>query len=163
MNFEQLVEQYTNLAYKIAWDMTADKETASDLVQDSYLSLYVHFGRYRNLPEGEQKNILCRIVLNQCRDYLRKQKPTELLEEVFPEDRDFVEELLRQEEADALRKQINRLSPPYGVVLTLYYLEERSIDEIAAILGTTNGTVRVQLTRARKILREQKRKEGGDE
>lgn len=161
MNFEQIVETYSKLAYKIALDMTSSVETAADLVQDSYLSLYANFGRYRHLPEREQKNILCKIVLNKCRDYLRKQHPTLLLEEQEGASADFVEELLARDVAKRIGTMMRNLRPPYGVVLTLYYLEERSIDEIAAEMKTTNGTVRVQLNRGRKELKEIIQKEGG--
>lgn len=160
MNFEQIVETYSKLAYKIALDMTASADTAADLVQDSYLSLYANFGRYRHLPDREQKNILCKIVLNKCRDYLRRRYPTVPLEEWEGPTADFVDELLDRDSAEQIRRLIRCLRPPYGIVLTLYYLEERSIDEIAAAMKTTNGTVRVQLTRGRKELKTLLEKEG---
>lgn len=163
MRFEEIVEQYTKLAYKIALDMTASADTASDLVQDSYLSLYANFGKYRRLPENELRSLLCKIVLNKCRDHLRAQKPTAPLDERLGDPADFTDELLRRQEAARLREILAGLRPPYGTVLTLYYLEDRSIDEIAAAMNTTNGTVRVQLTRARKLLKEILEKEGGYE
>lgn len=153
MKFEQLIEQYSNLAYKIALDMTASSDIAADLVQDSYLSLYANYGRYRHLSEQEQKNILCKIVLNKCRDYLKQQYTVLPLEEQELATDDFVDKLLEEENAQQLRQIIRGMRPPYGMVLSLYYLEERSIDEIASIAKTTNGTVRVQLTRGRKELK----------
>lgn len=163
MNFEQIVEQYSKLVYKIALDMTASEDTAADLVQDSYLSLYTHFNRYRRLNESEMRNVLCKIMLNKCRDWLRKQRPTEVLEECSRATPDFVEELLKQEERQWIYQAIGQLGAPYSTVLTGFYLEEKSMDVLAKELGTTNGTVRVQLTRARKQLREILKKEGGYE
>lgn len=57
MKFEEIVTKYTNLAYKIAIDMTSSPEDSQDLVQEAYLSLYSHFKEYKRLPENEIRNI----------------------------------------------------------------------------------------------------------
>ena len=71
MKFEEVVNKYTNLAYKIAIDMTSSPEDSQDLVQEAYLSLYSHFKEYKKLQENELRNVLCKIVLNKCKDYLK--------------------------------------------------------------------------------------------
>ncbi len=161
MKFEEIVNKYTNLAYKIAIDMTSSPEDSQDLVQEAYLSLYSHFKEYKKLQENEIKNMLCKIVLNKCKDYLKsaRRKESTVLEEIsniedFNLQEDFVEELMIQDRNDIVRAKIEQLNNPYNRLLTQYYIEEYSISEIAKMENTTIGTVKVQLTRGKKILKE---------
>lgn len=166
MKFEEIVNRYTNLAYKIAIDMTSSPEDAQDLVQEAYLSLYSHYKEYKKLQEKEIKNILCRIVLNKCRDYLRsnKRKENTILEEItnledFNLQEDFIDDLIKRDTNDFIKGKILELKKPYDKILTQYYIQEYSLEEIAKNQNTTKGTIKVQLTRGKKILKEILRKE----
>lgn len=166
MKFEEIVDKYTNLAYKIANDMTSSPEDSQDLVQEAYLSLYSHFKEYKKLQENEIRNILCRIVLNKCKDYLKsaKRKESTILEEIsnieeFNLQEDFVNDLVRQDKNNFIKNKILELKNPYDKILTQYYIEEYSLDEIAKRQNTTKGTVKVQITRGKKILKRILRKE----
>ena len=166
MKFEEIVNKYTNLTYKIAIDMTSSPEDSQDLVQEAYLSLYSHFKEYKKLQENEIKNILCKIVLNKCKDYLKsnKRKEQTVLEDIsnieeFNLQSDFIDDLIRQDKNDFIRKKIQELNNPYNTLLIQYYIEEKPLDEIAKKQNTTKGTVKVQLTRGKKLLKEILRKE----
>ena len=71
MSIEYLVEKYTNLIYKICYDMLNSSPDAQDLSQEVFLSFYLHLEEYINLPEKDIKNILCKIALNKCKDFLK--------------------------------------------------------------------------------------------
>lgn len=166
MKFEEIVNKYTSLAYKVAIDMIYSPEDAQDLVQEAYLSLYSHFKEYKKLKENEIKNILCKIVLNKCKDYLKssKRKETTVLEDIsnieeFNLQKDFIDELIRKDKNNFIRQKIQELKKPYDIILKQYYIEEYSLDEIAKMQNTTKGTLKVQLTRGKKLLKEILRKE----
>ncbi len=166
MKFEEIVNKYTNLAYKIAIDMTSSQEDSQDLVQEAYLSLYSHFKEYKKLQENEIKNILCKIVLNKCKDYLKssKRKENTVIENIsnieeFNLQEDFIEELIKQDKNNFIRQKIQELKKPYNTILKQYYIEEYSLDEIAKMQKTTKGTLKVQITRGKKLLKEILRKE----
>lgn len=166
MKFEEIVNKYTNLTYKIAIDMTSSPEDSQDLVQEAYLSLYSHFKEYKKLQENEIKNILCKIILNKCKDYLKsiKRKEQTVLEDIsnieeFNLQSDFIDDLIRQDKNDFIRKKIQELNNPYNTLLMQYYIEEKPLDEIVKKQNTTKGTVKVQLTRGKKLLKEILRKE----
>lgn len=166
MKFEEIVNKYTNLAYKIAIDMTSSPEDSQDLVQEAYLSLYSHFKEYKKLQENEIRNILCKIVLNKCKDYLKssKRKEKTVLEEIsniekFNLQNDFIDELIKKDKNNFIRREVENLKNPYNKILTQYYIQESSLDEIAKKQNTTKGTIKVQLTRGKKILKEILRKE----
>lgn len=161
MKFEEIVNKYTNLAYKIAIDMTSSPEDSQDLVQEAYLSLYSHFNEYKKLQENEIRNILCKIVLNKCKDYLKssKRKESTVLEDIanieeFNLQNDFVEDLIKQDKENFIKKKILELKNPYNKILMQYYIEEQSLDELAKEQNTTKGTIKVQLTRGKKLLKE---------
>lgn len=166
MKFDEIINNYTNLAYKIAIDMTSSPEDSQDLVQEAYLSLYSHFKEYKKLQENEIRNVLCKIVLNKCKDYLKSKKRRENtnLEEIsniqeFNLQSDFVDELIRKDNNNFIRNKIQELKNPYKQVLTQYYIEEYSLEQISKLQNTTKGTIKVQLTRGKKMLREILRKE----
>lgn len=161
MKFENVVNQYSNLAYKIAIDMLSSPYDAQDIVQEAYLSLYNHFKEYGKLPEKEIKNVLCKIVLNKCRDYLKSSKRKEItvLEEVLNQVDDSLDEFFQKEDENRIKKLMNELLPPYNELLNMYYIEEHSLDEIANQKNTTKGTVKVQITRGKEKLKEILRKE----
>lgn len=166
MKFEEIVNKYTNLAYKIAIDMTSSPEESQDIVQEAYLSLYAHYKEYKKLQEKEIKNILCKIVLNKCRDYLKsnKRKENATLEEIsnledFNLQKDFVDELIKKDTKDIIKNKIQELKNPYDKILTQYYIQEQTLEEIAKNQKTTKGTIKVQITRGKKILKEILRKE----
>lgn len=166
MKFDEIVNKYTNLAYKIAIDMTSSPEDSQDLIQEAYLSLYSHFREYKKLSENEIRNILCKIILNKCKDYLKssKRKESTTIEDIsnieeFNLQEDFVDNLIREDKNNFIRKKILELKNPYDKILTQYYIEEYSLDEISKIQNTTKGTIKVQLTRGKKILAEILRKE----
>lgn len=161
MKFEEIVNKYTNLAYKIAIDMTISPEDSQDIVQEAYLSLYKHYKEYKKLQENEIRNILCKIVLNKCKDYLKssKRKESTVFEDIsnieeFNLQDDFVEDLIRQDKENFIRKKIMELKSPYNKILKQYYIEEHSLDELAKEQNTTKGTIKVQLTRGKKLLKE---------
>lgn len=166
MKFEEIVNKYTNLAYKIAIDMTSSPEDSQDLVQEAYLSLYSHFKEYKKLQENEIRNVLCKIVLNKCKDYLKssKRKESTILEDIsnieeFNLQNDFVEELIKKDKNERIKEKLQNLKSPYNNILTQYYIEEYSLDEIAKAHNTTKGTIKVQITRGKKLLKEILRKE----
>lgn len=161
MKFENVVNQYSNLAYKVAIDMLSSPDDAQDVVQDAYLSLYSHFKEYGKLSEKEIKNVLCRIVLNKCKDYLKsnKRKEITILEEESNLKWDSVDEFFQQEEENRIKNLINNLHSPYNELLSLYYIQEYSLDEIAKKKNTTKGTIKVQITRGKEKLKEILRKE----
>ena len=61
--------------------------------------------------------------------------------------------LLRKEDAGELRRAVLRIPPHYRQVLVLHDMEELTTEEVAAITGLREGTVRVRLHRARAYLR----------
>lgn len=138
--------------------LVRDSDTAEDVVQEALIKAYLHIRRYD--PGRSFSTWIYKIVTNCALDYLRKKKDRSLddLEEVPAEE---VNSLIEQEDAAvrteqirALKKAIAKLPSHYQAVINLYYWEEKSYDEIAAIMQKPLGTIKVWLYRAKRQLKE---------
>ncbi|HIV86814.1 MAG TPA: RNA polymerase sigma factor [Candidatus Pygmaiobacter gallistercoris] len=160
--FEQLVTDYQRLIYTICRQMVKDPDTAEDLVQETFLSAYLH--REQCTPETVRP-WLCRIAVNKAKDYLksawrRKVDPGgETAEDATP--LPSAETLaLDRVSAQRIEGLIRALHEPYLKVSVLYFLEQQPVEEIARRLRRPSKTVHTQLYRAKRLL-QQKLNEGG--
>jgi len=164
--FETLVRTYGGRLLAVARRLVRNEEDARDVVQSAYLSAFRAVG---NFEGGCQVSTwLHRIVVNAALMKLRTQrrKPEESIEALLPafqDDGHHVEqfsdwttpadELLQRAQTRAtVRACIDRLPDRYRTVLILRDIEERSTQEVAGMLTTTNAAVKVRLHRARQAL-----------
>jgi RNA polymerase sigma factor (sigma-70 family) len=121
-----------------------DRGRSEDIAQDAFTQLYVHWrkvSRYER-PEAWVRRVAIRMaVRHQKRDRLRA-----MLERGSPEPASDPETDLD------LASAMKELSPMQRAVVVLYYYEDRPTAEIVDILGMSQSTVRVHLTRARRRL-----------
>lgn len=170
MNVEYLLEKYGKLVYKICYDILKNPEDSQDMLQETYISLYKNFNKYEKLPENDIKNIICKIALNKCRDLLKsKAKKIEKLTnydeteiENYIIDNKIDEQIYLKDRKMFIVKMINELKMPYRKILYNYYIEQRSLDEIAKNQHISKDTLKVQIYRAKKLLKEKLILNGGD-
>lgn len=132
-----------------------DRGRAEDIAQEAFTQLYSHWrkvSRYER-PEAWVRRIAIRMAIRQQkRDGLRAMLERTALEPVIDHATDL-----------DLAGAMHELSPTQQAVVVLYYYEDRPTAEIAEILGMSQSTVRVHLTRARRHLAELLREEVGDD
>lgn len=171
MSIEYLIEKYSKLVYKICYDMLKDPLDAEDITQEVYISFYSNLEKYGTLPENEVKNIICKIALNKCKDVFKsKMKKLENLTddnvialENYTADNDIEQEIINIENKKIIINIINSLKDPYRKILYYYYIEEYSLDNIATKMNVSKGTLKMQLYRGKKNLKEKLEKfKGGD-
>ena len=155
--FTQFVTQYERLVYTICFQFTRDAHTAQDLTQDIFLSAWLHMDA---CPKGYERQWLGRIAANKCKDHLQSAWSRRV---DLPGDEGMPPGLSPPAEKAALEKLqagdtaaiIRTFPEPYGPVLRLCLLEERSPEEAALALGRPVKTVYTQLSRGKKLLRAQ--------
>ena len=170
MNIEYLVQNYSKLVYKICLEMLSDRLEAEDAVQEVYLSVYKNFNRYKNLNQNELKSLICKIALNRCRDILKSKikKQDNITDfditklENYRDDNDINSMLIKNEQKNYISKIINELKEPYRSVIFNYYIKGLSLDELALKLKTEKSTLKVQIYRGKKLLKEKIKSSGGD-
>jgi RNA polymerase sigma-70 factor, ECF subfamily len=161
--FEELVERHKQKAYRIAFDFSRDREEAKDLSQEAFLRAYTHLGNF----DGRSAfyTWFYRILVNICLDYKRRKQRT-----ATEEFNETVENQLEPSHVSqrppapdqlALAGQLSRkvsdaldaLPPKQRTAFILKNNQGLSIKEIAEMMQTAEGTVKVHLHRAVTALR----------
>ena len=155
-DFEAFVRQYEKLVFTVCFQLVKDYGEAQNLTQDTFLSAYRHIDTYQG---DSYKPWLIRIASNKAKDFLRsayhrKVDTTDDLEALpMQSEKSAEQETVSRDSAAQIERLIREMEEPYHKVSVLYFLEEKSVEEIAAILERPPKTVETQLYRARKKLR----------
>jgi RNA polymerase sigma-70 factor (ECF subfamily) len=152
--FRTLVEAHRARAYALALRILRSTEDAEEVAQDSFVRVWSALPAFRG--ESSFATWLHRIVARRAFDRsqvmkhrrAREQQQETLPEPAAPERAD--EDALR---AALLQRLVAELSPAQRAVVTLYYFEGRSVEQVAAVLAMPENTVKTHLLRARAALR----------
>lgn len=142
--FAELVSKYQHEMYYIALSILKNETYAQDAVAEAILKA---FEAREKLKEKEKfKAWLIRILVNVSCTQMKRNKKIILMDEI---------EILPRQESKALGlwEEVMKLEYKFRVAIILFYYEDFSTKEIAAILHVPEGTVRSRLTRARNKLR----------
>lgn len=150
-DIEVLVHTYGDNLYRLCLVMLGHVSDAEDAVQETFLK-YLQKTPAFSGPEHE-KAWLITVATNQCRDILRirKRRPH------IPAD-DLPFHLPAPAESGILEALMS-IPEHFRLVLTLYYVEEYPIADIARIIGKTTSAVKMRLRKGRLLLAEAYRKE----
>jgi RNA polymerase sigma-70 factor (ECF subfamily) len=151
--FEQIMREHDRQVFRVALRILGSVEDAQDAAQDVFLRLHRSLGR---IDEGRGLGAwLYRVTVNVCTDALRTRRKLIPIEDVAPVSRELTplghseQREMRQRVTDALA----RLPEKERAAVVLREIEGLSTSEVAAILGSTEGTVRAQISMARTKLR----------
>lgn len=142
-HFAEQVLSSEDILFKVAMSMLKNEADAQDAMQTAVLKAFEKLGSLRR--EEYFRTWLLRILINVCKAQLRKQKTAELTETQKTT-------ASPQEEAE-VRAAIENLPLKLRQVVILYYSEQLTTKEIAAVLKIPKGTVLSRLNKARKLLR----------
>ena len=153
--FDWLMQRHLKAVYNLVLRMLAgDRETAEDLVQDTFLSAFRSLAQFRR--ESRIATWFHRIAVNKVLNHRARRKWKVVDPDKSPEMPDARQEPGQQlEEAELQRlmeKAVAELPEALGSVFILRELQKKSYEEIADILETTPEAVRVRLHRAKKDL-----------
>lgn len=163
MNEEPLITTFTQLRkgfLRLASRFLPDEEDASDALQDAFCRLWPRRHQIHSLQEAEALAVTT--LRNLCIDQVRKEK-VPLMELDAERDARPVESIEERMEKEELFQEVNelineKLSPIQQLILRKKEYEGQSFEEIAEELKMQQTAVRMQLSRARKIIRECYRK-----
>lgn len=144
--------------FRIAYALVESKTDAEDILQDAYCKLW---NRRDELAGIQSPEAFCvTLVKNLCLDFLRSAHANRHDEEIteaitLSTDSSPEKELETQDKIRQVRRLINKLPQNQRQVLKLRGINDCSLDEIEQITGLSAVNIRVLLSRARKIIREQ--------
>lgn len=151
--FSGLVAKYQSYMYTVCLNILKTKPDAEEATQDTFIKAYKKLGSYKD--ESKFSSWLYKIAYRTCLDMLRKRKNTTDIDEVaygLADTTTVAGELEQDEMKTQLKAAIKKLSPREAGMITMYYLEELSVKELAETTGIQLSNVKVVLFRARKKL-----------
>ncbi len=142
-----------------------DLNTAEDLAEDVFFRLAVRKPRFRE--RSSFKTWLYAIGRNEALQYLRRERVVSVPPEALSGEEDpsagAEEALIRSQDRLALHRCLRRLKSEYHQVLYLYYFEEFSAKEIAAVMKKSVHNIETLLYRARNAVKRELEAEGFDD
>jgi RNA polymerase sigma-70 factor (ECF subfamily) len=152
-----IIDKYKIFAFNIALKITGNREDAEEITQDSFLKAFKSLSGFNRTSKFS--TWLYRITFNMAVSKTRKKKVFfqdiyyENSSEIKTEVADYPsEELEKTEIKKILEAAMNQLSQDDNLLLTMYYMEEMSMAEVAEITGFEENNVKVKIHRARKKL-----------
>lgn len=152
--FEALVHDRLDACYRLAAVLLGDRIEAEDATHEAMLRAQRSWSSVRDLAAAPAW--LDRIVVNECRDRLRRRRVARSIIDRAQPASDKPGQTgpeSSSEERAALRGALAALTPDHRVVVVLRYLRDLPIDAIAERTGTPAGTVKSRLHHALRELR----------
>ncbi|MEJ7809602.1 MAG: sigma-70 family RNA polymerase sigma factor [Gemmatimonadaceae bacterium] len=149
--FGVLIGRYSDPLYRHAVGMTGSADVAEDILQASFIKAYHHLAEVH----GRFDAWVFRIVANGCKDWLKNIRRTHLSYEEDDQPSSLAtpeEELDRSELRSDLDGALASLAPSLREAFIMKHVEGRSYEEMADLLGTTVGALKMRVHRAREAL-----------
>lgn len=147
--YSVLVNKYKSYAFTIAHKILQNRPEAEEAAQDAFIKAYHHLAGFNR--ESKFSTWLYRIVFNTAISYRRKhrQQFQSIEATVIEYDQDADSVLEKIDKKKYLNQAMLKLSDADRTALTLFYLDEFSLEEIAEITGMQANTAKVRIHRAR--------------
>ena len=159
--FSALFERYRSAISNFISLRTPNLADVEDLTMEAFGKAFTKIGAY--VPNYAFSTWLYSIALNNCIDYSRKQKlvrrchselDIDTLSSLPSPTLNPEEALIRKEQGAIISSLVQELNPPYRNIIELRFFEEKSYDEISIQANIPIGTVKVQLFRAKVMVRQ---------
>jgi len=152
--FKIIVKRYQSKIFSMGMRFFKNEDDANDFVQEAFIKIYQNLGSYREFSQF--KYWMTKVAYNLGINYYRKLKDNglELTEEIIPSKSLSPEkESIDAELKDLLLSEIEKLPENYKMALDFYFFMGLKYKEIAAITGLPVNTLKSNVLRAKKILR----------
>jgi RNA polymerase sigma-70 factor (ECF subfamily) len=155
--FSILVNRYKDLVFTLAYKMLKNKEEAEEISQDAFIKVYNSLNKFKG--ESKFSTWIYKITYNTCLDKLKKGKKVSsvtYIEDFSEHQIKVIENILdnidENERNLKIQQSILLLPSEEAFLLTLYYFDDQSIQEIANIIDCNPNNVKIKLFRSRKKL-----------
>jgi len=155
--FALFIDKYGSSVFNLIKQIVSSNEDAEEVVQDVFLKAYQKLKSFKG--DSKFSTWLYRIAYNTAISATRKYKRTFLFFNEnaatnIPDETidSFFEDNENEQLIEKIRNEIQKLNPDERALLTMYYHDEKSIIEVAAITGISVSNVKIKLFRVRKKL-----------
>ncbi len=159
---EEYINEYGKDVYSFCVYLTGNRQDADDLYQQTFLVAFEKNEIDETLkPVSYLLSIAANLRNNQKRKSLWRKKKANIiyfqeenLEQIAEDAETVEEELIRREESENIRNEVDGLPDKMKVVVLMFYMQQLTIDEIAKALDIPAGTVKSRLHQAKARLKE---------
>ena len=144
--FQAEIRRIEKLLYRIAWSYLGNNTDVEDAVQDALIKAWVKRSSLRDMKQF--RPWMTRILMNQCKDLLRKRKKWSF----YPLEDAAAQEVEPPEPDAPVLEAVKKLKPELSLVIILHYVDGYSIQDVASSLGIPESTVKTRMRSARKQL-----------
>jgi RNA polymerase sigma-70 factor (ECF subfamily) len=157
-DYSIIIDKYKNKAFSMLKRMLKNEFDAEEVLQDCFLKAFNSLGTFKG--EAKFSTWFYRIVYNTALTRLSsKKRKTEIemssVEDHFNLESDYgADDIEKKDINEFVHDIINKLPERYSAIITMFYLNEMSIEEISDVMGISISNVKVMLHRSRNSLRD---------
>jgi len=155
--FSVLVDRYKDLVFTLALRMLKNREEAEEVSQDTFIKTYKALHKFKG--DSKFSTWIYKVTYNTCLDRLKKNKKhfndvaiDEFTAHQIKTMDNALDKMQQQEHNKTIQDCLTLLPNDDSFLLTLYYFEDHSLEEISKIVGITANNVKVKIFRSRKKL-----------
>ncbi|MGB5206067.1 MAG: sigma-70 family RNA polymerase sigma factor [Eudoraea sp.] len=155
--YAELVDRYKQMVYTLAYKIVKNREDAEEVAQDTFVKAYNALNDFKG--DSKFSTWLYKIAYYRSLDYLNKNKRRVKTTKIDISEEyniasldDALDALEAKDRAEIIKHAIQKLPGEDSVLITLYYFETLSLNEISKVMGISPNTIKVRLFRGRKRL-----------
>lgn len=152
---EQIYEKYKNRMFVSACRILGDIHNAEDVVHDTFIAISRNLDKIGDIDSVSTASYVIKAAKNTALNYKKKslnEIPSVISDDEIASDENTLDNLCTKENYKKIVKAIMSLDEKYRDVLSLYYLNELTVSQIADLLCRKDNTVKQQLARGRRKL-----------
>lgn len=150
--FKYIIDDYSNMVFSLCINILKNSEDAKDASQDTFYRVFKSLKKF----DGNKSKLstwIYKIAYNKCIDLVRKKNNFLNFKSYFKTKNNNYEFQKHYFESEIVAKLLSELSEKDSGLITLYYLNELSINEISTITQETESNIKVKLHRIRLRLK----------
>ncbi|MFH6945419.1 RNA polymerase sigma factor [Flavobacterium sp. FlaQc-52] len=156
-SFAVLVNRYKDMIFSLALKMVKNREEAEEVAQDTFIKIYTSLSKFKG--DSKFSTWIYKIAYNTCLDRLKKNKKEEnnisideFSAHLIKTMDNALNALEEKERKQAIQKCLNLLPSDENFLLTLFYFDDQSLEEIGKIMNISANNAKVKLFRSRQKL-----------
>lgn len=149
-SFTTIVDLYKDMVYSISFQVLGNEQDAEECAQDCFLKAFNKLSSFKN--ESKFSTWLYKIAYYSALNYKKSRKNYQV--ELNNNHQPIIEDSDKAEKELAVKTALQQLKEEDRVIVSLYYLDEKSVKEVAQITDLTESNVKIKLMRSREKLKE---------
>lgn len=153
--FSQIYDEHVDKIYRFVFFKVNNESLAQDITSETFTRLWKEISEDKEIknPHG----FLFKVARNLTFDYYRTKDRNPInmdnLDTILDKNQDIEKEAVHNDDMRVVLAAMDKLNDDHRVALSMYYIEQEPVSEVAKALGKSNGATRVAIHRAMRELK----------